>query len=112
MENKIGEKIRQTRVIHNLSQENVATELGISVGAYSNIERGKTEITVNRLYQIAKILKVNILDLLSEQYTLAEPPISKYSEKPSVTSKEISELKKQLNTLKVEVATLKKRSRK
>ena len=49
MNKEIGNRIRVERVRKQMSQDNMATELSISIGAYSNIERGKVDITVNRL---------------------------------------------------------------
>ena len=45
----------------------MADELGITVAAYSNIERGVTDISVTRVYQIAAILNISPLSLLIEQ---------------------------------------------
>jgi transcriptional regulator with XRE-family HTH domain len=53
----VAEKIRIERLRLNLSQQNLADELGITVAAYSNLERGVSEISVNRLVIIANILK-------------------------------------------------------
>jgi transcriptional regulator with XRE-family HTH domain len=53
----VAEKIRIERLRLNLSQQNLADELGITVAAYSNLERGVSEISVNRLFIIANILK-------------------------------------------------------
>lgn len=61
MKKAIADKIRMARLSNSLSQENMANELGLSTGAYSNIERGVTDISVSRLFEIAKIFKVNIL---------------------------------------------------
>ena len=38
---KINEKIRQLRKQHQLSQENMADKLGMSVTGYGKIERGE-----------------------------------------------------------------------
>jgi transcriptional regulator with XRE-family HTH domain len=109
MKSKIAERMRRVRVIQDLSQENIASELGISVGAYSNIERGKTEITVSRLYELAKILKVSILEFLpfdnnekAEHNTTKNYPLSQQLS-------ELNDLKEELNLLKKEVGSLKKR---
>ena len=59
-----GEKIRGIRLLKNLSQENMATMLGISRVAYGDIERGKTDISDSRLTQIAEALKVEPADIL------------------------------------------------
>ncbi len=42
----------------------MAGELDLSIGAYSNIERGVTDITLTRLNQIAEILEVSILEII------------------------------------------------
>lgn len=63
---QIGTKIRVTRVSRGLNQENIATELGISITAYSKIERGETNPSILRLDQIAKCLGVPIVDFLTE----------------------------------------------
>jgi len=55
----VAEKIRLERLRLNLSQQNMADELGVTVAAYSNLERGITEISVNRLTVIAGILKLS-----------------------------------------------------
>lgn len=46
------------------SQDYMGIKLDISQRAYSKIERGPTELSVKRLYQIAKILEVDISELL------------------------------------------------
>jgi transcriptional regulator with XRE-family HTH domain len=53
----VAEKIRIERLRLNLSQQNLADELGLTVAAYSNLERGVSEISVNRLIIISGILK-------------------------------------------------------
>ncbi len=58
-----GEKIRNVRLLRGLSQENVSDVLGISRVAYSDIERGKTELTDDRLKQIANALNVSPEDI-------------------------------------------------
>lgn len=64
MKEEVAEKIRLTRLAKNLSQQNVADEIGLTVAAYSNIERGITDISITRLFQIAEVLKVNPFSFL------------------------------------------------
>ena len=59
-----GEKIRQIRLTKGFSQENMADMLGISTTAYGDIERNKTELTISRATEIAKVLGVGIVDLM------------------------------------------------
>jgi transcriptional regulator with XRE-family HTH domain len=61
---KLGEKMRTFRVAKGLSQENIASQLGISATAYAKIERGETDVNFSRLEQIAKIFEVSTLDLI------------------------------------------------
>jgi transcriptional regulator with XRE-family HTH domain len=59
-----GDKIRQIRLTKGFSQENMADMLEISTTAYGDIERNKTELTITRATEIAKVLGVSIVDLL------------------------------------------------
>lgn len=49
------------------SHEYIAHELNISQPAYSKIENGKTQLTVERLFKIAEILNVPVSELLKEK---------------------------------------------
>lgn len=60
----IGNYLRVLRATKNLSQENLAGELKLSVAAYSNLERGKTEFTIGRIMQIARIFKIDWKELI------------------------------------------------
>lgn len=66
MKKQVADKIRIKRLGKNLSQQNMADELGITIAAYSNIERGVTDISVSRLTQIATILDEDIITFLGE----------------------------------------------
>jgi transcriptional regulator with XRE-family HTH domain len=61
----IGEKIRGIRTLKGLSQENLAEMLGLSLPAYADIERGKKDVTIKRLEQIADKLGVTLNDILA-----------------------------------------------
>ncbi|SMO62307.1 helix-turn-helix domain-containing protein [Solitalea koreensis] len=63
----VHSKIRQIRESKNYSQEYMALKLGISQNAYSKTELGHTTITLERLYEIAKILELNILDIIGSE---------------------------------------------
>ena len=56
MKNIVADKIRLERLKQNLSQQNMADELGITAAAYSNLERGVSDISITRLFQVARIL--------------------------------------------------------
>jgi transcriptional regulator with XRE-family HTH domain len=52
----VAEKIRIERLKQNLSQQNMADELGITAAAYSNLERGVSDISITRLFDVSRIL--------------------------------------------------------
>ena len=65
---KTGSKIKHLRIVHSLTQENVADLLKISTSNYAKIERGEIDITIVRLEQIAKVFGAKITDLLAETF--------------------------------------------
>lgn len=56
MKNMVAEKVRLERLKQNLSQQNMADELGVTAAAYSNLERGVSDISITRLFDLARIL--------------------------------------------------------
>ncbi len=61
----IGKNIYLHRVFAGIKQETLAKKLCITAGALSNIENGKTDITVCRLLEIANVLNVSFYSLVS-----------------------------------------------
>lgn len=57
-------KIKQIRELKNLTQEHIANQLWLSVRAYSKIETGETQLTINRLNDISKILGIDPIEIL------------------------------------------------
>ncbi|GGC09169.1 helix-turn-helix domain-containing protein [Dyadobacter sediminis] len=69
----LSERIRQIRLQKGLSQENMADMLGLSTTAYGDLERGRTELSVSRLENIARLLDVPLSGLLGlESATMSE----------------------------------------
>lgn len=66
-------RIREFRKARGLKQNDLADPLGIDVTQISRMERGNASISVDRLQQIATILKVAPSDLLSATAELPEP---------------------------------------
>ena len=60
----ILKKIHIKRQSLGYSQEYMGCKLGICQEAYGKIERGQTELTTDRLSNIADIFEVNILTLI------------------------------------------------
>ncbi|RRD90450.1 XRE family transcriptional regulator [Conchiformibius steedae] len=62
---EIGEKIRKMREVKEFSQEEMAHKLNMSLNGYAKIERGESRVYLHKLEQIAKVLGVDLLELLS-----------------------------------------------
>jgi transcriptional regulator with XRE-family HTH domain len=60
-----GEKIRTIRELRNFSQEYMASELGIAQNTYSKIETGQSKLTAEMLKNLAELLGVSPVDILS-----------------------------------------------
>jgi transcriptional regulator with XRE-family HTH domain len=61
---RVATKIRMVREFRNFSQEYVSKKIGISQNAYSKIELGYSKISLDRFFHIAKILDVDVTELL------------------------------------------------
>lgn len=80
---EVQDTIRAMREFNQLTQEDVAEKLNISVNAYSKIERGLTKLSLEKLEQIANIFHINVSDLYSAKekgflYLLSEHHGSNY----------------------------------
>lgn len=62
---KVHEKIRSLRTSRGWTQETFADMLGMSTNGYANIERGETDLGLQRLEQIAKLFEMSYLDILN-----------------------------------------------
>jgi transcriptional regulator with XRE-family HTH domain len=58
--------IRLQRLIKNYTQEYMAYELSISQNAFSKIELGVTQPSKKRIFQIAFILEISVIDLVEK----------------------------------------------
>src|SRR5690554_7125312 len=61
----IGDNIKKFRELKNITREQLASELGLSVSGYSKIERGEIDLTISRVQEIAQILEVDVLQILN-----------------------------------------------
>lgn len=67
---EIYEKIKMMREMNQWTQEEVAEKLGMSTTGYAKIERGQTNVSVEKLKQIAQIFNINIAQLLDDNEKL------------------------------------------
>ncbi|MCH5687928.1 helix-turn-helix transcriptional regulator [Niabella sp. W65] len=56
---KVSENLRVLRMLRGIKVESVAKGIGITKSSYSNIETGKTEITLSRLQDIADYFQID-----------------------------------------------------
>lgn len=105
MRNKIGEKIRLIREQKGLSQDNLASELGITQPSYARLEKDDARINVPRLIQIAFVLNTTVSELIDEK---AKTIINQQYSKNSFGYVEVFNSEKEhIQTLKAEVDYLK-----
>lgn len=110
MKSKLAERIRLLRVQHGLSQQNMADELNLTVAAYSNIERGVTDINITRLTQISHLLGTTPSAMLSEDNMVSDAVDYNYntmSSQVSILSQQLNVLQQQFHSLQTEIAVLK-----
>ena len=110
--------IKRIREDHNMSREEMANQLNMSLSGYAKIERGEVELTITRLAQIGDIVGYTATELIEmgESNTLSVPRRSSPTSGESVNGKpstavsdkdlyiefleqRIHELKKRLETL-------------
>lgn len=65
----IGNRIRELRHTHDLSQTELADQLGITAAGFSLIERGMSKLTLERAVQISKFFHISIDQLLFDENT-------------------------------------------
>ena len=111
---EIGNRIKLARISKNLSQDSVAEDLGISVSAYSNMERGAVDITVSRIIQVADILQINWISLLGLSQNSTQQnmtPINIFESEvlnQKLNIKNFFEVIKEIEAMKQEIQKLKK----
>ena len=97
---KIGKFIAQKRKEKNLTQEQIAETLGVSINAVSKWERGLCLMDMSLLKPLSQILDVTINDILSGEEIKAEDIINKADEN-IVNLTELYDLKSSKNGVDV-----------
>lgn len=64
MIDKILTNIKEFRKQKGFSNEVMAMELNVSAAAYRKIEFNQTKLTVEKLFNIAKVLEIDVAELL------------------------------------------------
>ena len=77
----IGNMIRKKRKALGMSQMQLSEKVGISYQQIQKYEKGQSEITISRLYQLAEILGINPISLLPPAEMMVAEPIPGYGKK-------------------------------
>jgi transcriptional regulator with XRE-family HTH domain len=64
MEN-IGDNIKKFRELKNITREQMASDLDMSLSNYSKIERNEIDLTISRVQKIAQVLSVDLSQILN-----------------------------------------------
>lgn len=109
------EKIKVMREMNQWTQEEVAEKLGMSTTGYAKIERGQTNVSVEKLKQIAQIFNINVAQLLDDDERFVICSIgdnhsnySNYFSSNEKLSLENEKLKQLLSAKESEIEALKK----
>ena len=101
---KIHENIAVIRAMKDIKQYAMADKLGMTQGAYSNIESGKTKVTFEALERIAQIFEISVIDLIgypkkyvemTSQEGVQAEPVSTRDEIKAVLQLELKREKKE-----------------
>ena len=113
MKHSLPERIRLQRLQRGLSQENMADLLGLSTTAYGDIERGKTDLTLSRLSQIATVLDVSPVALLTDEAIQAQvmdnPPAELVNHELETLRLTVEKQQVELDKLRLEAEFYKRR---
>ena len=92
---KTTDKIREIRTQKNLSQEYLASYLGIDTSSYHRLERGVSPLSIQRLEKIVEALEMT----LSELFSFGESPAQRKTQDLLILrlEDEIRFLRSQLN---------------
>ncbi len=62
---EVVQNIKKFRELKNMTRDEVADQLEMSVSGYSKLERGEVDITLSKLYKISEILEVSVSQILN-----------------------------------------------
>ncbi len=65
----IGENIRKYRILRNLTQKELATEIGKDARTISNWERGTRDPSMSNIYEMARALNISAGELTCPEFT-------------------------------------------
>lgn len=69
----VAQRIKTARTIRNISVDNLAKDLGISINQMRNYEKAKCKINIVRLWNIAKLLNIDIHFFINDVSNVTQP---------------------------------------
>lgn len=63
MNELLGNRIKALRIAKNLTQEQIADQIGVSRQKYARIEKGVNSVTLDILLKVARVLDVTVGDI-------------------------------------------------
>lgn len=87
----VGERIKNSRISKNMTQDKLAELIDINPSHLSNIEKGKTKMSTETLAKIARSLNTSI------DYLLFDDIILEYNQYTKIALLEIQEMLKDKN---------------
>ena len=85
---KIPTNIKRFRELKSLTREDMASLLSMSTSGYAKIEQGMVDISIRKLEKIAKLLEVDINQLINFNPSLILKAESFTKEKDAIRAKE------------------------
>lgn len=62
--NQISKNIKKYRLLHQMTQETLATELHLDTQYYAQLERGERNFTLEKIISLCKIFNIRIEDII------------------------------------------------
>lgn len=68
----IGQNIRKQRLLLNMKGETLASELGVTKAAISQLENGLVDVKISTLYKLSEIFNVPLNQLTGHTYEIGQ----------------------------------------
>ncbi|AGJ99852.1 MULTISPECIES: WO male-killing family protein Wmk [unclassified Wolbachia] len=90
---KVGQRIKEWRLIRGYTQEDLASKVGIINQRIYEYEQGRAAVSLEMLDEIAKVLSISIIDLLPESDEEVEEKLSNLIEEyKKIESRELRDM--------------------
>lgn len=93
----VGKKLRQLRLLSNMSQSELAKTAGISFQQIQKYEKGINRISIGRLYEFSKLFKVSVEHFV-EDFTVTEKKAKSNDDDPVLSILSDKETAKLVNS--------------